>query len=554
MNLFNFFAKKVNFFLILIILLSTVLRILWLDRYPPSLYTDEANQGYNAYSLLKTGSDEHGSFLPVALRSFGDWKPPIPTYLMIPFISIWSLNEITVRLPSAILSVATVLISFYLVKQLFERKSEASKIALLTSFFLSISPWHILQGRSAMLVTIALFFLETGILLFLMALKRPKFFIMSSLFFALSIYSYYGLRVITPLVILTLVIIYRRHFSFISRYIGMSILLAALILLPLGLSFLKEKDVVLGRAKTVSVFYDQGVKLRQWELLTQDGNNNNPLISRFFHNNLYMYGKSIFQRFLSHFDGHYLFLEGDKAQPFQIPIMGILYLMDAVFIVLGIYLLYKNYSGIKLLITLLLIISFIPAAFTFMTPSSNRTFNAIVPFVILIALGIFKVIDAFKNKYPVAIIITLLYIFGFSLFLRQFFIVLPKDFANFWNYGWKEVVNYTASVENKYDNIIVADVNGMPYIYFLFYELYNPANYQKEAIRTYVADRFGFEHVEGFGKYLFPNNFHWKYVKDNLQKSTLYVVPADQAKEEGGFTEEIKFPNGKTAYKIFEYE
>ncbi|MBI5451865.1 hypothetical protein HY945_00195 [Candidatus Gottesmanbacteria bacterium] len=445
---------------------------------------------------------------------------------------------------------------------------------------------------------VALFFLEAGILFFLKALKKPKYFIFSSLFFVLSIYSYYGLRVITPLIILTLVIIYRWRFSFISRYIGISILLGALILLPLGLSFIKEKDVVLGRARTVSIFYDQGVKLRQWELLTQDGNNNNPLISRFFHNNLYMYGKGIFQRFLSHFDGRYLFLEGDKAQPFQIPNMGILYLMDAIFIVLGIYSLFRNYSGIRLLITLFLIISFIPAAFTFMTPSSNRTFNAIIPLLILIPVGLIYFLEYILKHNVIArstfdklsvnsatwqsltdtsshsreiplrqladrndnititgkVIISILYAVSFSYFLRQYFIVLPNDYSNWWNYGWREVVRYVNSIENKYDNVIIADVNGMPYIYFLFYGSYDPAKYQKESIRTYVADRFGFEHVEGFGKYLFPNNFNWKYAKDNLQKSTLYVVPADQAAGEEGFTKEIKFPNGKTAYKIFEYE
>ncbi|EKD26672.1 MAG: hypothetical protein ACD_79C01072G0001, partial [uncultured bacterium] len=28
-----------------------------------------------------------------------------------------------------------------------------------------------------------------------------------------------------------------------------------------------------------------------------------------------------------------------------------------------------------------------------------------------------------------------------------------------------------------------------------------------------MADMFGFEHVEGFGKYLFPNNLDWSEVK-----------------------------------------
>ncbi len=534
-------------------ILATTLRILWLDKIPPSLYTDEANQGYNAYSILKTGSDEHGSFLPVSLRSFGDWKPPLPTYLMIPFISALGLNEISVRLPSAILGIASVIITFYLVKRLLASQKRAVKIALLTSFFLSISPWHILQGRSAMLVAVALFFLEIGILFFLQALKKPKFFIMSSLFFALSLYSYYGLRVIAPLIILTLIIIYRRQISFKSSYIKTSILVGVLLLLPLGLSSLKEKDVVLGRARTVSVFYDQGVELKQWELLTQDGNIGNTLISRFFHNNVYMYGRSILQRFLSHFDPHYLFLTGDKVQPFQVPNVGILYFLDAIFLLIGFYVLFKDNIKSKNIIVLWVLIAILPAAFTFLTPASNRTFNAVVPFMILISLGVAKFIRGTKYNY-LPPIITVLYSLSFFHFLHQYFVVIPREHVDIWNYGWKEVVKYVNSGEKRYDNVIVADVNGMPYIYFLFYGNYDPVRYQKEAIRTYVADRFGFEHVEGFGKYLFPNDFQWKYVKENLQNKTLYVVPAEQSASDTNFIHEVKYPNGKSIFKIFAYE
>src|SRR3970040_1732828 len=95
--------KKSLFFLLLILVLAALLRFYHLGTIPPSLYSDEINQGYNAYSLMLTGRDEHGLFLPVSLRSFGDWKPPLPAYLMIPPIYLFGLNEFSVRLPSAIL-------------------------------------------------------------------------------------------------------------------------------------------------------------------------------------------------------------------------------------------------------------------------------------------------------------------------------------------------------------------------------------------------------------------------------------------------------------------
>src|SRR3989338_5523974 len=96
--------------LIFIVFLSVMLRIPNLQKYPPSLYSDEANQGYNAFLLLKTLRDEHGNFLPLSLRSFGDWKPPLQTYLMLPSIAIFGLNEFSVRIPNAILGTLTPLL------------------------------------------------------------------------------------------------------------------------------------------------------------------------------------------------------------------------------------------------------------------------------------------------------------------------------------------------------------------------------------------------------------------------------------------------------------
>ena len=71
-------------------------------QYPPLLW-DEASIGYNAYSLLQTGRDEYGKIFPLIFKSFGDYKPGVYIYLTIPFIAIFGLTELSVRLPSIIL-------------------------------------------------------------------------------------------------------------------------------------------------------------------------------------------------------------------------------------------------------------------------------------------------------------------------------------------------------------------------------------------------------------------------------------------------------------------
>ncbi len=548
-------SKKTFILLTLITILATFLRLFNLGKIPPALYTDEANQGYNAYSIMMTARDEHGILLPVSLRSFGDWKPPLPTYLMIPFIYILGLTESSVRLPSAIFGIGSVILAFFLIRRLLDEQKYKTKIGLIASLYLAISPWHILQSRSAMLVVIGLFFLLLGIFSFLSINKNKLFIFLSTISFTLSIYSYYGLRVVTPLILLFLLFHYRRELALYRRQLILAVILGFILVMPLLDAFIKQSDVILGRARTVSVFYDQGINLKRWELTAQDGVNSNTLITRFFHNNYYLYGRDIIQRFLSHLDGRFLFLTGDTTPPFQIPRMGILYIADLFFILIGIIVLFKQKLRSRWLIVFWIFVAILPAAFTFITPSSNRTFNSIVMYGLLAALGMSFINQIAAKKIYVVTIIIAIYIAGFGYFMHQYFIKLPLTHADWWNYGWKEVVNYVKDVEPKYNNIIVSDTFGMPYIYFLFYQKYPPDKYQKYAIRSYAADRYGFEHVEGFSKYIFQNDFDWSFTKkNNLQRSSLYVVPANQANEHTDYTKAIYYPNGKIAFKIFAYE
>ncbi|MDP6627927.1 MAG: hypothetical protein QGG50_08495, partial [Methanopyri archaeon] len=43
-----------------VMILALLLRIVWLASVPPGLIPDELSIGYDAYSLLLTGSDMHG--------------------------------------------------------------------------------------------------------------------------------------------------------------------------------------------------------------------------------------------------------------------------------------------------------------------------------------------------------------------------------------------------------------------------------------------------------------------------------------------------------------
>lgn len=72
-------SKK--FILFSIFILAFLLRFVGLEKLSPPLNRDEAALGYNAYSLLQTGKDEHGISWPLAFESIGDYKMPGYIYL-----------------------------------------------------------------------------------------------------------------------------------------------------------------------------------------------------------------------------------------------------------------------------------------------------------------------------------------------------------------------------------------------------------------------------------------------------------------------------------------
>jgi 4-amino-4-deoxy-L-arabinose transferase-like glycosyltransferase len=124
-----------------------------LDGIPAGLYIDEALPGYNAYSLMKTGKDEYGKILPLVLRFYGSFNPPLYTYLTIIPVYIFGLSVFSVRLVSALAGLLSV-IPFYLLLK--NSKIVKNKCAIFASAMLFvISPWLVLHSRVGYEVSLA---------------------------------------------------------------------------------------------------------------------------------------------------------------------------------------------------------------------------------------------------------------------------------------------------------------------------------------------------------------------------------------------------------------
>src|SRR3989344_5981527 len=211
---------KNNLALFAIVILAVVLRFYQLGQNPPSLDWDETAHGYNAYSILKTARDEYGYKFPLSFRSFDDYKPPIYTYLVVPAVAAFGLNDFAVRLPSATLGVLAVIFTYLMAYELFKNRT----IAFLSSLFLAISPWHLQFSRVAFETNSAVFWSVLGTWAFLRGirakgLKITAWMSLTALAFGANLFMYHNARVFIPIYSLALIILFWQKLIASKKYL-----------------------------------------------------------------------------------------------------------------------------------------------------------------------------------------------------------------------------------------------------------------------------------------------------------------------------------------------
>lgn len=534
-----------NKLLILIVFVAVILRFYQLGVNPPSLTWDEASIGYNAYSILKTGADEYGTKFPLSIRSFDDYKPPLYVYLTVPTVWIFGLNEFSVRLPAAAIGILSVIAIYFLVKELLQKwdSKKQELIALTSSLFLAISPWHLQFSRAAFEGNIGIFFLLLGILFFLRGLKNEKFFIFSSITFVLSIYSYHSFRLLIPLLLFFLALFFWQEILRKKIIEIFCFFLLILLTLPVYSNFIKAQDSG-SRLSMVTIFSDTTVINPSIERIDFDKNQNDP-IGTLLHNRRIIYSLAIAKGYLDHFNPDFLFLHGDGGVQHHAVDMGMLYLWDLPFIMVGLYYLVKRrdrYVGVLLLLFLL---ASVPSAITTGTPHPVRAIALMPAFHIFAAVGFVAILRRLFNKrYLIGAIIAIL-IANFIYYMHQYYVHTPIEYGYFWQYGYKEALNYAKENEEKFDKIIMTYAYDQPYIYYLFYNKIDPAWYQKNWDYNLSGQTNRFERI--IGKYTFKNV---DYTKDIKIPNSLLIGTPEEIPENTKVVRVINFPDGKAAFRI----
>lgn len=438
---------QTNFVLVLICLLFLVTRLYKIDSIPASVYWDEASIGYNAYSVLTTGKDEWGEFMPLHFRAFGEFKLPVYIYSVLVAESVFGLSTFAVRLPSVIYGLLSV-VGLYLV---IYKITQIKFISLISSFLFVISPWFFIFSRTGYEAVAGLAFFLWAIYFLLLSEKYKFLIFISTFLFVISAYSYNSFRILTPIILGISLIYFLIKKAYLPVLISVVLIVGSLI----PIYKLYKQDSGLSRLQAVG-------------------------------------SKNIVQNYIKNFSPKFLFISGDTNPRSQVPEKSQLYFIDAVFLVLGIMYIVRSKNPKLYYILGLLLLAPIPAAITKENPHALRSILMSPILSTITAMGIYFVTKF--NKFFLWVIIVI-----YLIFFQMYFSYFSKNYNSLSKSAWQ--IEYQ-EIFKKQKEGCVSDQFAQPYIFALYYNKIDP-NYFIATRVLNPVNNWGFSTVKSFGNYTF---------------------------------------------------
>jgi len=534
--------KKKNIFLISLFIIGFLIRAYKVGSYPPLLW-DEAALGYNAFSILKTARDEHGQLLPLIFKSFGDFKPGLYVYLCLPFVKIFGLNALAVRLPSILLGSLSPIFLYFLIKQTFSDDRKAFLGALALTFL----PWHIHFSRGAWEANCLVAFILLGSWLFVDSLKKNSNFLikifLSGLFFFLGLIVYQGGKLAVPLTIFALLATNLEQFwlSIVKSFTKSNrrpnqLVFVGLILLVLSLAsfwYVKSfSNSAASRLKVMNLFSYNQPEEELVSISAEDGSDLAGAHFQLFHGKWLHFSQGFLTRYFNHLSPKFLGFEGDWSNGRHgAPYYGVIgYLGFCLFILGLLVFLSKKRKRQKYLFLILLLVFPLPAALTRDIVTGVRSLNMVIPIAVFIGLGLDFILSLKLKPIFKKIVLTLLmavFLFDIIYFFDLYYCHLVKVAPKQWLYGYEEVVDYVNQNKDSYDQIFISKFYGQPYIYYLFYFQFPPEVYQKmNTFRSSGDDVGAVEQIVVEDKIIYFKADYWQAI-DSPGKS-LVIFSEDE--------------------------
>ncbi|MGB8212817.1 MAG: glycosyltransferase family 39 protein [Anaerolineales bacterium] len=481
---------------ILIMVLGIVPRVWEFSKVPPGINVDEASIGLEAYDLYHFGVDRNGDSFPVYFVSWGSGMDALEGYILIPFM-VFGLTPVTVRLPILLSGILTLPLLFFIAKKIW-----GINFALVSMFLLAISPWHIILSRWGHDENIVPFVFALGFACVVLSTKANKWFIVSMVFFGLSLYAYAALYVAVPVFLACAIPILLKSKRVNVRDVLIGLVLITLLGFPLVIYVIINKwDLNTVR---LGIFTIPRLPLDARFLVMTASSHNNFVLTMI--KNAWAMIKLLF---ITQSDGNIWNV---------VDSYGYLYVFSFPFTIIGAFLLLLSYR-VKQIPEKLLALAWLFAALSiglFQPVNINRIGLIFIP--IILCTAAFLIWLGKQNKV-ILVILTGIYLLSFTAFnLAYHGADYQKQASEPFAEGLLSALKFADKAGNN--PICVTGNNRAPYIYVLFSEQKAPSQYL-DTIK-YVYPNSISRNVISLGRYTFG--------LENCSKdpTTVYVLYQEQ--------------------------
>jgi len=419
----------------------------------------------NSESFLTTGKDVSGTVSPLDILLFKyppheSMQAELPYFLEMLSFSIFGMSFLSSLIPNLLLSIGTVIVAYFLGRELLGEKS-----GLMIGLITAINPWSIFIGRTAYEPAAATFFFLLGLLV-LLKYKKWQILISIPIFYA-AFYSYIGTKLIfIPFILICLLYTYFfvNKRQFIAQY---SIVFLSAILLVGFFFFQITSDPTSSRLNEIFLpnneFIPQHVDILRKESI--------PSALTPLANKLTVYKDLVLVNTANTLSPLYLFMTGDYFYSQQR--QGLFYMIDALFLLLGIIGVYLKHKKVLVLFSSFFLIGLLPQILHGGKEFGNFTPHIILvisTFIFLIGYGIVFFIEELKGRWKMigGAVIVALYAFSLINFLYIYLTVAPIQ-AGIFNFPERVAARYIKESSKMSKVTVLASDPAVAYRNYIFY-------------------------------------------------------------------------------------
>lgn len=510
--------KKLSIVIVLVI--SLFLRVYNLGKLPVSLFGDEVDVGYHAWSLATTFRDYYGHFLPTYIQSLSEWRAPLEMYVVAPFVGILGPSTFSARLPMAILGTFSIYLVYLVVNLLFPNKN----VGLVTAVIMALTPWHLHYSRNVT-EQAPLFVLELlGIYFYLKGKSKPALYTGSLLFFILTFYTYSVANLATPSIILILFYCFPPDRNqLLDKKIISWLFTVSLLVLPIAYHILFGQAA--GRFRLISIandrqIVDQIISDRNRPWLTHRN------IERIFNNRPVVIGREFLRNYMTALSPQFLFISGDPNYRQSVDYFGVFLVVLAPFLLCGLYCLVRERANPSHLFPILFLL-LIPIGSSLTQNGGNhasRLFLMNFPLSVIVAIGLIRATSLVRQRYRslFVLVIASAIIVNFLGYWYRYSNHYAYESSHVWQYGYEPLFTKSRDLVKNANRVFVNNT-AEPVLYRLaFYLPIYPADFQK----MFITDIPTTAIIPGFSGFKLGDRFYLGQA-DNFDALIKLLQPGD---------------------------